>query len=667
MTIVANDGTDGVIGIFSPFAEGSAVTAGGHKFQISYLGGTGNDVTLTEKLDQSISFSSLSDKTFGGGTFGVSASATSGLAVGFSSTTPSVCAVSVTTVSLVGAGQCTIAADQSGSVSYFAAPQIPQSFNVAKAAQSITFGALVNKTFGDPAFSLSATGGGSGNAVTFLSTTTGVCTVSSTTVTIVGVGTCAITADQAGDGNYNAASQVPQSFMVGKGSQTITFNALGDKTLGDPAFTVSATGGGSGNAVIFSSTTTSVCTVSTATVTLVASGLCTVAANQAGSANYNAAPQVTQSFAVNVASVPRMAVELPAGARLVPVLAPFDVQGWALDLGAGAGAGVDAVQVWAFPFVNGAPGAPIFLGPATTGIARSDIAAAFGAQFANAGWALHAPGLAAGQYMLSVYARSSVTGTFNNYQSNFVTAQALTPDPVIQLDVPHAFATFGGAVLVSGWAVDGAAPTGPGIDAVHVWAYPIVGNSLGTPIFLGAATQGLTRSDVAAIFGVSFGASGFSLQATGLAPGAYRIVADARSTVSGTFTASTPVDVTVASGAVPNPFMSLETPSAGASRTQPFLAAGWALDFGASVGPGVDAVHVWATRVSDGTSTFLGAASYGAARSDIGATFGSSFSASGFSLSVSGLAAGTYDITVFARSTVTGTFNQMQTVRVGVQ
>jgi hypothetical protein len=56
------------------------------------------------------------------------------------------------------------------------------SINVAKASQAITFGALANKTYGDAPFNVSATGGASGNSVTF--SATGNCTGSGSTITI---------------------------------------------------------------------------------------------------------------------------------------------------------------------------------------------------------------------------------------------------------------------------------------------------------------------------------------------------------------------------------------------------------------------------------------------------------------------------------------------------
>ena len=52
--------------------------------------------------------------------------------------------------------------------------------SATKAPQSITFAALGNKTFGDPPFTVSAIGGGSGNPVTFSVGATGNCTSSGT-------------------------------------------------------------------------------------------------------------------------------------------------------------------------------------------------------------------------------------------------------------------------------------------------------------------------------------------------------------------------------------------------------------------------------------------------------------------------------------------------------
>jgi hypothetical protein len=101
--------------------------------------------------------------------------------------------------------------------------------------------------------------------------------------------------------NYNAATNTV-SVTVNKANQTILFGPTPSLLVGDTA-TLSATGGLSGNPVTFSSATTGVCTVSGIngnTVSGVAGGTCTIAANQAGNANYNPALQVTQDVSVTI-------------------------------------------------------------------------------------------------------------------------------------------------------------------------------------------------------------------------------------------------------------------------------------------------------------------------------------------------------------------------------
>ena len=85
---------------------------------------------------------------------------------------------------------------------------------------------------------------------------------------------------------------------VEKQAQTITFLPLPDRTIIDPAFTVSATAT-SGLAVTFLISGT--CTMDGATVTPTAVGTCTIIAQQAGDANWNTAPTVMQSFSITKA------------------------------------------------------------------------------------------------------------------------------------------------------------------------------------------------------------------------------------------------------------------------------------------------------------------------------------------------------------------------------
>ena len=85
-------------------------------------------------------------------------------------------------------------------------------------------------------------------------------------------------------------------------SQTIAFDALDARTYGDASFVLSATGGASGNPIVYTSSNNSVatCTGSNgSTITIIGVGTASISANQAGNAGYNAAAQVSQTLTVN--------------------------------------------------------------------------------------------------------------------------------------------------------------------------------------------------------------------------------------------------------------------------------------------------------------------------------------------------------------------------------
>ena len=116
-------------------------------------------------------------------------------------------------------------------------------------------------------------------------------------MTLIATGTCSILATQPGNATYAAATPVTQSFTINPASQAIAFGALGNVSLGAASFNLSATAT-SGLAVTFASNTGAVCTVSGNTVTLMATGSCSITASQAGGGIYPAATPVTRSFDV---------------------------------------------------------------------------------------------------------------------------------------------------------------------------------------------------------------------------------------------------------------------------------------------------------------------------------------------------------------------------------
>ena len=259
---------------------------------------------------QTISFTSAAPDgaVVGGPDYTVAASASSGLAVVFTigSASAGVCTIAGATVSLVGVGTCTISANQAGNASYEPALEVQQSFSVATpppAAQTISFTSTApgSAVYGGPAYTVAAIAT-SGLTVAFAAAagSAGVCTVSGSTVTIVGVGTCTVNANQPGNGSYLAAPQVQQSFAIARAPQTITFTSTPPVVDDDVWLYHVAATASSGLTVAFSiaSQSSGVCGIWTSWVYFHGNGTCIVRANQAGNGNYLPAPQVQQSIAV---------------------------------------------------------------------------------------------------------------------------------------------------------------------------------------------------------------------------------------------------------------------------------------------------------------------------------------------------------------------------------
>jgi YVTN family beta-propeller protein len=162
-----------------------------------------------------------------------------------------------------------------------------------KESQSITFDAVADVWIGKKSVLLPVSSS-SGLTVAITSSSPTVCTVDGLAVQLVGVGTCALSADQAGDADWLAASKVEKSFKVT--NQIITFAALPDVLLSAGRVTVSASAT-STLPVVFASSTPSVCEVAGSTVTLVSFGACTISANQDGGGTDKAA-EVRLTFQV---------------------------------------------------------------------------------------------------------------------------------------------------------------------------------------------------------------------------------------------------------------------------------------------------------------------------------------------------------------------------------
>ena len=303
---------------------------------------------------QAIMFGPAPLLTLGGSATLTAMGGGSGNAVTFSSTTPLVCTVAADIVTAIAAGNCIIAANQDGDDTHEPAPAVTQTIAIPQMAQVIVFGAAPSIAAGASG-TVTATGGASGNAVTFATTTPAVCAtggIDGATVTGIIVGTCIIAAIQSGDDNYLPATQVALTITIQPATQVIVFGPPPSLAVGAAA-TVTATGGASGNAIMFTTTTPATCSIAGATVTGVAAGGCVIAANQAGNAAFAAAPQVTLAFAIS-ATVPGapqgVTAMASAGSASVAFSAPAFDGGSAIDSYTAACGGV-AVTASASPIV----------------------------------------------------------------------------------------------------------------------------------------------------------------------------------------------------------------------------------------------------------------------------------------------------------------------------
>lgn len=165
------------------------------------------------KAGQSITFPVLPDHAYGDPAFTVTATASSGLVVQVAKASGPCSVTTKGVVTVSGVGTCTLKASQAGNANFLAAPDVQRSFAIAEGNQTITFPAIPGHHLGDPDFTVTATAS-SGLAAKY-SRDSGPCTVSAAGVVhLTGTGTCAVRASRSGNGTWNPAPDVVQSFSI---------------------------------------------------------------------------------------------------------------------------------------------------------------------------------------------------------------------------------------------------------------------------------------------------------------------------------------------------------------------------------------------------------------------------------------------------------------------
>ncbi len=197
-------------------------------------------------------------------------------------------------LSVTGAGTVALTASQAADANY-AASTATSSFTVATKTPTLTFLPVGPRTYGDTAFTVSATSSSPG-AVTY-SVISGPATISGGVLTLTGSGSVTLQASQAATLNYSTAT-ASTSFMVAAANPSLTFGSIPARTYGDPAFSVAATSASPG--AVSYAVLSGPATVAGSSVTVTGTGTVVLSATQAATANYSSATATT-SFNVAAA------------------------------------------------------------------------------------------------------------------------------------------------------------------------------------------------------------------------------------------------------------------------------------------------------------------------------------------------------------------------------
>jgi hypothetical protein len=298
-------------------ASGAVCSGTGSTCTVTVNGGIEVTPTFNARASQTIGFTTNAPPSATYSTsFGVAATASSGLTVAFSALGS--CSVvdngngTAYYTMTSGAGTCSVLADQAGNSSYLPATEVTEVVSATPASQTIACFNIPSYAGYNSNFTVTCSGGGSGNPVVY--TSSGGCSNSGATYTMTSSTTaCSVIANQAANMNYSAAPQFSQSVTVTLGTNSVTFPTPAPQSAEyGSTFTVVAAGLGTG-AITYTSDG-AVCTNVGSTYAMISgTGTCTVTATQAADANYGSA-----SASESVSATPSL-VSVSVGTSQDPV------------------------------------------------------------------------------------------------------------------------------------------------------------------------------------------------------------------------------------------------------------------------------------------------------------------------------------------------------------
>jgi hypothetical protein len=247
-------------------------------------------------LKQILTFSTLPATKYKATPFKLEASSDTNLPIEYISSDPAIAEIDGDTVFLVGVGEVTITAVQTGDETREPA-SAQQRLIVGKADQTISFDLLPAMTYNDVPFALPEFTS-AGLSVVYTSSNEAIAKIVDGKISITGAGEAVITALQEGNALYLTAERREQNLVVLKDDQTIPFEIIPIQIAKE--FITLPEYSSANLPIRYASDNEVVATIAGNVITILESGEATITATQEGDQNYEAAPSIQQVLRVAI-------------------------------------------------------------------------------------------------------------------------------------------------------------------------------------------------------------------------------------------------------------------------------------------------------------------------------------------------------------------------------
>ncbi|MFY0689328.1 MAG: VCBS repeat-containing protein [Cyclobacteriaceae bacterium] len=238
---------------------------------------------------QTITFGALDTLTYGDDPITLTGTSSAGLDVSYSSDNISIASISDSSLTVENAGTVNITAYAASTKNYADAASVTQPLVILKASQTITLDSLSDVDLGTTT-SVTLTASSTSGLDVLFEVNSGPATIDGNVLTLTGEGEVSVTATQAGNQNYHAATAVTKTFNVtdnsGKESQTIEFT-LNDTYYQDESITLEATA--SSELTVTFEVASGPATITGNALTFSGAGTVVIKATQSGSDNFKSA------------------------------------------------------------------------------------------------------------------------------------------------------------------------------------------------------------------------------------------------------------------------------------------------------------------------------------------------------------------------------------------